>query len=328
MESIKPMRTQCLGRHEISLPQSFRLDNIGSSATFYYGHDLDFETVEFQVADQELETEDFLRAVGRRSADIADEINEKTKGPMLLAHEDLGDQTILLRYHRNDISDRSHVHEVHRLVHGAHVFLKAESFKGVMEPVEARLKDLASRVGAVSSVGNAGRGFCIGPVVIDGGNDYEMATIRYRDSEGRHRDVVLQVELSTFKRDEAEPRLVRRLDGNFIGLGFKPRALKKGAAQIADMPAEEWLGRESVEQRVEHMFVIESHPSAPGLVTPTLQITLGTGGKLPQQASTGLPPYRRPASTAAGGGEPVTSSLTDGEVVALWEAIVRSVRSR
>lgn len=328
MEPMHPMRTQCVGRHQISLPESFRIEHAGSSATFYFGHGVDFETVEFQVAGEGLEVEGFLDTVGARAAEIAAETNEKTAGPMLLAHEDLGDDTILLRYHRSDISDRSHVHEVHRLVDGAHVFLQAESYKGVMAPVEARLKELASRVGVVRQPTGPGHGFCIGTVAIDAGNDYEVATVRYRDAGTRNRDVAVQVELSTFIRDDAEQRVVRRLEGNFRGLGFSPKALRKGAAQLADMPGEEWLGSERIEQRIEHVFVIESYPAVPGLATPTLQVTLGTGGRVPQRSATGLPPYRRQAPAAAGAGDPLTSSLTDAEAVELWDAIVRSVQPR
>lgn len=326
---VPPMQVHCVGRHQIDLPESFRIEHAGSSATFYFGHGADFETVEFQVVGEGLEAGEFAQLVGVRSDEIAAETNEKTAGPMLLAHEDLGDDTVLLRYHRNEISDRSHVHEVHRLVDGAHVFLRADSYQGVMAPVEARLKALASRVGAVpqSHEGGIG-GFCIGPVAIEAGNDYEVATIRYRDARLRHRDVVVEVELGTFSRDDAEPRLVRRAEGNFLGLGFRPRALRKGAARLAGMSAEEWLGRERIEKRTEHVFAIESYPDAPGLASPTIQVTLGTGGTVPPRSVPSLPPYRRPAATAAGGGEPVTASLTDDEAVALWDAVTRSLQPR
>ena len=325
---MPPMQVQCVGRHQVSLPESFRIEHAGSSATFYFGHGVEFEAVEFQVVGEGLEAEEFLRLVGARSAGIAAETNEMSAGPMLLTHEDLGDDTILLRYHRSDISDRSHVHEVHRLIDGAHVFLRADSYKSVMAPVEARLKTLASRIGAVPQFPGDIGGFCIGSVAIEAGNDYEVATIRYRDAEARHRDVVVEVELGTLSRDDAEPRLVRRAEGNFMGLGFRPKALRKGAARLAGMPAEEWLGRERIEQRTEHVFAIESYPAAPGLATPTLQVTLGTGGMLPMGTVPALSPHRRSASPDSGGGEPVTASLSDDEAIALWDAVISSIRRR
>ena len=326
IESTDRLRTQCVGRHRISLPERFELEYAASSATFYFGHGADFETVEFQVAADGVEVDDFVAVVGSRAAEISSETNEKTGGSMLVAHEDLGGDAFLLRYHRSEISDRSHVHEVHRLVDGVHVFLKAPSYKGVTAPVEARLKELASRVARVAQP--AGPGFCIGPVMLDAGNDYEVATIRYRDAGVRNRDVSVQVELGTFNRDDAEPRLVRRLEGNFRGLGFKPKPLRKGSARLAGMPAEEWLGSEQVEDRQEHIFAIESYPAAPGLATPTIQVTLGTGGTLPPRGVPGLPPYRSPAGGAAWMGEPVTSSLSDAQAVALWDAMIQSMAPR
>lgn len=328
MEPLQSMRPQCVGRHQVSLPETFRIEHVGSSATFYYGHGVDFETVEFQVVDEDLGPEAFERVVAARAADIAAGTNEKAAASMLLAHEDLGDGTTLLRYYRSDISDRSHVHEVHRLVDGAHVFLRADSYKGVIAPVEARLKELARRARAVPSSPGPGNGFCIGPVSIEAGNDYEVATIRYRDVGIRHRDIVVEMELGTFQRDDAEPRLVRRAEGNFMGLGFRPKALRKGAARLAGMPAEEWLGRERIEQRTEHVFAIESYPAAPGLATPTLQVTLGTGGMLPMGKVPALSPHRRSASPDSGGGEPVTASLSDDEAIALWDAVISSIRRR
>ena len=326
MQPVPALRAQCVGRHQISLPDGFELEYAASSATLYFGHGVDFETVEFQVAAEGVEVDDFVAVVGSRAAEISAETNEKTGGPMLVAHEELEGDAFLLRYHRSEMSDRSHVHEVHRLVDGVHVFLKAPSYKGVTAPVEARLKELAARVARVAQP--AGPGFCIGPVMLDAGNDYEVATIRYRHAGARNRDVSVQVELGTFNRDDAEPRLVRRLEGNFRGLGFKPKPLRKGSARLAGMPAEEWLGSEQVEDRQEHIFAIESYPAAPGLATPTIQVTLGTGGTLPPRGLPGLPPYRSPAEGAAWMGEPVTSSLTDAQALALWDAMIQSMAPR
>lgn len=327
-EPLKSMQAQCFGRHQGNLPHSFRFSRAGSSVMFYYGHDADFETVEFAVAAEDLEAENFGRSLGRRAAEISGEINEKTNGSMLLANEGIGTETVLLRYHKSDISDLSHVHEVHRLVDGVHVFLRAESYDGVMEGVELRLKNLAAKVEPISSVApDAGR-FCFGPVSIEAGNDYELAIIRYRDSEWVHRDVFLQVEVNTFKRDEAAPRLLQRLGRNFGGFGFKPHVIRKGEAQLGGVPAEEWLGRERVDQSVEHLFVVESYPDSPALGSPALQVTLRTGGRVPDQRVSGLPPYRRSTSDARPPEESVTSSLTDAQAIALWDAVVGSVRPR
>jgi hypothetical protein len=97
------------------------------------------------------------------------------------------------------------------------------------------------QVRAVANLQSAGPGFCLGPVVIDTDNDYELAAFRFRDGSRAHRDVSLQVDLSTFKRDESEPRLVQRVDSSLSAFGFGPKVFRKGAVQLAGMPGEEWL---------------------------------------------------------------------------------------
>ncbi|MEZ0469778.1 T6SS immunity protein Tli4 family protein [Luteimonas salinilitoris] len=328
-ELTKSMRTICIGRHLIGLPETFRQNYRSSSVTLYFGHDADFETVEAQVVNDDVEPEQFASSMKQRRAEISGEINEKTQDSMLLLEEGVGENGVLIRYHKSDISNRSHIHELHLLVSGVQVFMKAESYNGVIEPVENRLKKLAASVQAVPDPKSAGAGFCLGPVVIDANNDYELAAFRFRDESRAHRDVSLDVELNTFKQDVSEPRLIRRVETNFSGLGFSPKTLRKERAEFAGMPAEEWLGSHESDGRIEHSFSIESYPASPALASPVLQLQLMTGGAVPNQPTTGLPPYGRP-SRAPGAGqiEEVGSSLTDDEAVGVWDRIVKSVRPR
>ncbi|WP_162267080.1 T6SS immunity protein Tli4 family protein [Luteimonas abyssi] len=329
MAPIEPMRTECFGRHEISMPESFRFRHSGSSVTFYYRHDTDFETVEAQVVDSDAAYERFVASVASRAADISAESNEKTGGSMLLAQEEIESNTLLLRYHRSDVSDRSHVHEVHRLVSGKHLFLKADSFKGEWASVEARLKQLAAGARAISpAAGPIGGDFCLGGLVLDPVDDYESAKFSYRAGNLAHRDVVLAIESETFKRDEAAARVVQRLDGNFSGLGLRPVVLRKGAFEFGGAPAEQWLGREQVDGQVEHLFVAESYPASPGLRSPALQVELRTGGVPSSQPDAGLPPYRRPTMPPTTGQARMASSLSDDQAIALWDEMVQSIKAR
>lgn len=329
MESLSDMRTECFGRHEVKMPKSYRFQHAGSSATFYFGHGVDFQTVDAGISREGLEQEKFADAVSRRAAEIAAEINEKTKGSMLIAQEEVAENTILLRYHRSDVSDRSHIHEVHRLVSGTHLFLKAESFGGDVEQVEARLESMAAGVEPVPGGGDGvDSGFCLGPLLFRPGNDYETATLAYRDAAGAHRDVALRIELGTFKRDESEARLAKRLERNFSGLGLRPNLLGKGALELAGMGGEQWKGRGGTGDQIEHLFVAESYPRSPSQGTPNLQVEMRTGGRLPAQAGTGLPPYRRSTVPASMSDERMSSSLSDAQAIALWDSIVASIRHR
>ena len=326
MISNSNVKKVCFGEHDFELPVSFGLMKPGSSATFYYGHDADFKTVEFQVVGEKIDTVEFSAAIEHRAAQIASRTNEKSNGPMLVARKKMDNGAVLLRYFRRRLSSTAHVHEVHRLVHGTHILLHAKSYEGKTDAVEARLERLAAAVSPMAD-DKGTPGFCFGPVVIDSDSDYQMATIHYRDETIGHRDVALEIGVNTLPRSDEEPRLISRLGGNFLGLGFSPRVLKKAQTQLAGMPAEQWLGRHSEEKRVEHLFVIDSYPEVPTPETPGLQIALRTGGVPRSPVASGLRPYIDSANDVEEE-EPVTSSLNDQEAIALWETITASVRPR
>lgn len=323
MNSEKNMQAVCFGEHEVNLPERFGLRKLGSSVTFYYGRDADFKTVEFQVVGEKVSPQEFIATVEHRAAQIASKANEKTNASMLVANETSSDGIVLLRYFKRRLSTRAHVHEIHRLVDGTHIALKANSYEGKTEPVEVRLKYLAAAVSATSDA----PGFCLGPVTIDSESDYQLATIHYRDKTLGHRDVALEIEVNTLPQNSGEPRLISRLGGNLLGLGMKPRVLQKGKSQLAGMPAEQWLGRESDEKRVTHLFVVDSYPETPAPRTPGLQITLRTGGVPRSPVASGLRPYID-STTHGEHQDPVTSSLSDEDAIALWEAMTASVRPR
>lgn len=321
------MQTVCFGSYSMKIPQEFGLRSPGSSATFYYGSDSNFSTVDFQVVAERVKRHEFHSSTAERVAEINAEINEVANAPMLVVHEEVDNQTVLLRYFRSDLSTRSHVHEVHRLIDGTHILLHAKSYKGKIESVEARLRHLATTVSSISNDDNI-PGFCFGPVVIDSESDYQIATIHYRDKTIGHRDVAVEIEVNTLPRSDEEPRLISRLGGNFLGLGYSPRVLEKGKTLLANMPAEQWLGRDSEERRVEHLFVIESYPERPAARTPGLQINLRTGGVPRSPTPGGLRPYIQSTVQTAGLEGPVSSSLADEEAIALWEAMTSSVKFR
>lgn len=329
------LRTHCFGRFLIDLPESFQPRYRAASVTLYYGRDEDFKTVEAKVVDENVTPERFANAVKQRSAQIAAAINYKTNGPMLLLEDRLDESSILFRYFESSELDNYHTHEIHLLLSGAHVLLKADSYKGVMEPVEARLKKLASQVRKFSDPQQAGPGYCLGPVVIDTDNDYELAVAYFRDKTHKHRDVDLEIDLDTFKQPEDEPRVIRRSERNAAELGLNPKVLRKGETQLGGMQAEEWLSRwegktHEGEEIIAYTFAIESSPPVPSLNHPTIQLLLGAGGRLSTEPAAGLVPYKDTAATRGPVKAPVdvSSSLTENEAIGLWDAIAKSVRPR
>ncbi|WP_162455177.1 T6SS immunity protein Tli4 family protein [Pseudoxanthomonas kalamensis] len=322
-------KTHCFGRFLVDLPETFRVNYRVSSVTLYFGRDENFETVDVQISEEGISSDEYIAAVEKRSEQIAAETSDVTNGSMLLLKEEIESDEVLLRYQKSDISDRSQVHEVHLLISGVHVFLKANSYQGVIAPVEARLIKLAKRIHAVSDLKNAGPGFCLGPIVIDAENDYELADVHFRDGNRAHRDVSLDIEMNTFKQDGDASRLVDRIDSVMSTFGFGPKVFRKGQTQLAGMPAEEWLGRHREDGRTQHAFSIESYPLSPGIGSAVLQLRMKTGGRIPNLPTKGLPSYipvtPDPASMST---EEVDTSLNDDEAVSLWDAIIESIRLR
>lgn len=327
-EFTSAMRTYCVGRHLVDLPSSFRPIYRGSSATLYFGRDENFEKVEVQVVAESVKPEQFEAAVKQRAADIAAEKNESTKKSMLLLQERVGEQGILLRYHKSDISNRSHIHELHALVSGIQLFVKQESYEGAFEPVETRLKKLVSQVRAVTDPQRAGAGFCLGPLLIDADNDFEVASFHFRDGDQKHRDVSLSFDLNTFKQDESEPRLIKRAAANFSALGFKPDVLREDKVEFAGMPAEEWGASHTGDGRTEHVFNIESYPATAALGTPVLQMQMETGGAIPRLPTSGLRPYLPADDAVELASAEVSSSLSDAAAMGLWDAVIKTARLR
>jgi len=118
--------------------------------------------------------------------------------------------------------------------------------------------------------------------------------------------------------------------------------LRAGKITLADMQAEESLICFSDDTHRQILFVSENYRDNPSLSRPGMSFRLSAGGKkrsaidpdepgdlvrwtLPQFANKGydLPLWQLPAPA-----EPVNPSLTDYEAMAVWDAILKSVRIR
>lgn len=98
---------------------------------------------------------------------------------MLLLTKKLDPHAVMMHYFKDTDSGNSLTHEINLLVGGVYVLLKADSYEGVMKPVEARLKKLVGQISYVTDPKRAGAGFILGPILIRGDHDHEMATIQF-----------------------------------------------------------------------------------------------------------------------------------------------------
>jgi len=336
------MRTWAIGRHLVELPSTWRY-GIGSNVTLYYGLGSDFETVDARVVAEDVSLEDFNTALRLRADRIGAVTNNRTNGPMLLLSRNLSDGLVMLRYFDTKSSSDHHRHELHILKGGVYVLLSADSFDGVIGPVETRLQELAKQIDKVVVPERVGAGFVLGPIIIRSRHDHERGTIYFNDPE--RRDVTLEVDISAVTPDE-DVRLSQRARRDEAGFGLPASStLRDGAIQLAGMNGEEVLwsydsrsSREEESHR-ELIFSAESYRPDPGFMRPMLSFRLTAGGQQmrpsmpvrPESLATrAIPSFARPSSTSTqvDSEKEIDASLTDHEAMAVWDAILKSVSPR
>ncbi|WP_244858793.1 T6SS immunity protein Tli4 family protein [Pseudomonas sp. B2021] len=257
---------------------------------------------------------------------------------MLVSAKAQTPQSVMLQYYRRPTPRQTFVHELHLLVDDVYVMLRADSFKGNTAPVEDRLLKLSKEIFKVTPE-TAGAGFALGPVVIRSHHDHEIASFYFRPPAS---DVSLNVYYNALSPDDGERLHARTQKDGKIFLAGDYEQLRIGKITLAGMQAEESLIGFSDDTHRQILFVSENYRDNPSLSRPAMSIRLSAGGKkrtaidpdkprdlvrwtLPQFANKGyeLPLWQRPASP-----EPVNPSLTDYEAMAVWDAILKSVRIR
>ena len=335
-EMITHMRTWALGRGLIDLPANW---SGGGDVKLYYGLGADHSSVEVRVLGEGVTQQRFDAALNERAHRIAAVKNdEQQNASMLVSASRETPQKIWLQYFESTEVPDTFVHEFHLLVGDAYVMLRAESYDGDTAPVEARLLKLSKEIFKVAPE-NAGAGFALGPIVIRSHHDQEIASFDFSPPAS---NVSLNIYINALSPDDEERLHVRTQKDTKIFLAGDYQNLRSGKITLADMQAEESLIGFSDDTHRQILFVSENYRDNPSLSRPAMSIRLSAGGMsagpidpdepedlvrwtLPQFANKGydLPLWQQPASP-----DPVNPSLTDYEAMAVWDAILKSVRIR
>jgi len=336
-EMTTHMRTWALGRGLIDLPANW---SGGGDVKLYYGLGADHSSVEVRVLGEGVIQERFDAALEERARRIAMVKNYKLADrPMLMSAEKVSPQSATFQYFESTELPDTFVHEFHLLIDDAYVMLRAQSYNGKTAPVEARLLKLSKQIFKVTAPQNAGAGFALGPVVIRSHHDQEIASFDFSPPAS---DVSLEVYINALSPDDEERLHVRTQKDTQIFLAGDYENLRAGKITLADMQAEESLIGFSDDTHRQILFVSENYRDNPSLSRPAMSVRLSAGGMkagpidpnepedlvrwtLPQFANKGyeLPLWQQPATP-----EPVNPSLTDYEAMAVWDAILKSVRIR
>ncbi|WP_223463495.1 T6SS immunity protein Tli4 family protein [Pseudomonas sp. A-R-26] len=335
-ELTNNMRTWALGRGLIDLPANW---TGGGDVMLYYGLGADHSTVEVRVLGDGVTQERFDAALNERARRISAVKNYKNSDvSMLVSAKMASPREKLLQYYKQATRRQTFVHESHLLIDDVYVMLRAESYNGDTVPVETRLLKLSKEIFKVTPE-NAGAGFALGPIVIRSHHDQEIATFNFRPPAS---DVSLEVYVNALSPGESEPLLIRTKETSRIFLADDYDNLRGGATSIASMRAEELLIGFSDDTHRQLLFLAENYRKARSLSSPFMSFSLTAGGiksrpknpdvevdlvrwTLPEFANKGyeLPLWQQPASP-----DPVNPSLTDYEAMAVWDAILKSVRIR
>ena len=335
-ELTSNMRTWALGRGLIDLPANW---TGGGDVKLYYGLGADHSSVEVLILGERVTQERFDAALNERSRRISAVKNYKNSDvPMLVSAKFVSPRETLLQYYKQATRRQTFVHESHLLIDDVYVMLRAQSYEGDTDPVEAQLLKLSKEIFKVTPE-TAGAGFALGPVVIRSHHDHEIASFYFRPPAS---DVSLNVYYNALSPDDGERLHVRTQKDGKIFLAGDYEQLRMGQITLAGMQAEESLIGFSDDTHRQILFVSENYRDNPSLARPGMSIRLSAGGMkgepvdpnepedlvrwtLPQFANKGyeLPLWQQPASP-----EPVNPSLTDYEAMAVWDAILRSVRLR
>ncbi|MBI6636110.1 hypothetical protein YA0871_26015, partial [Pseudomonas paralactis] len=335
-ELTSNMRTWALGRGLIDLPANW---SGGGDVKLYYGLGADHASVEVRVLGEGVSQQRFSAALQERASRIAAVKNyEMDDVSMLVSAKAQTPQSVMLQYYRRPTPRQTFVHELHLLVDDVYVMLRADSFNGNTAPVEDRLLKLSKEIFKVTPE-TAGAGFALGPVVIRSHHDQEIASFDFSPPAS---DVSLSIYINALSPDDEERLHVRTPKDGQIFLAGDYENLRARKITLAGMQAEESLIGFSDDTHRQILFVSENYRDNPSLARPGMSIRLSAGGMkgepvdpnepedlvrwtLPQFANKGyeLPLWQQPASP-----EPVNPSLTDYEAMAVWDAILKSVRIR
>ncbi|WEJ08186.1 T6SS immunity protein Tli4 family protein [Pseudomonas sp. FJ2-5-13] len=335
-ELTSNMRTWALGRGLIDLPSSW---TGGGDVKLYYGLGADHASVEVRVLGEGVSQQRFSAALQERASRIAAVKNyEMDDVSMLVSAKAQTPQSVMLQYYRRPTPRQTFVHELHLLVDDVYVMLRADSFKGNTAPVEDRLLKLSKEIFKVTPEA-AGAGFALGSIVIRSHHDQEIASFDFSPPAS---DVSLSIYINALSPDDEERLHVRTPKDGQIFLAGDFENLRARKITLAGMQAEESLIGFSDDTHRQILFVSENYRDNPSLARPGMSIRLSAGGMkgepvdpnepedlvrwtLPQFANKG---YERPLWQQPASPEPVNPSLTDYEAMAVWDAILKSVRLR
>lgn len=294
--------THCVGRFLIDLPAE--AEYVGGS------YDFAFSTLERQPMGLDKFQQE-VDSVEKRLKDT----KHKSGSSLLLKSTAPTDSSRVLGYWD---SKNQHVAvdiSGYRWLNGQRYLLHKGADPDRMEMAVARMETTISKLQVRGDNPPAAPGFCVEHAIFADGGESGNESLNIRFRLKKHPDIVVDVATNLNAGDPPESLLSRK-PGVLSALGILGatlggiRNIKEGDRTIGDHPGQEWLMKAPNDHgRQAHLFTWE----APGLhadeLHPQIRIDLQSGN-------------------SDGGLDPTPISMTDHQMLQLWDKILNSLRLR
>ena len=306
---VPALRTRCLARFLIDLPDDF--EQVGD-VELIYGLTKDYRKVKVESLPASEASRGWEAIVSARKVELMTAYHSDSPSKSMLALEKrLDERTALLRAYNSSLRVESFKSELYRRLGDSMVRTTVRAYDGDKpDVIEAEALSVVNRTSFVSEPTKAGRGACLGPLLIDAGQDGEWFTVSFKSK--RVPDVLLEFNSNSLLAESDGGLLARmsREQSRLDRIGFTSDTLRRGKIMIANRPGEELLIKGKEHEKVVRLFVSEPLLLKPATFQePSFAINMKMGGQR------GSPEY-------------VDASMSDNDAIAMWDAIVKSIRVR
>jgi len=171
---------------------------------------------------------------------------------------------------------------------------------------------VAKNISFVSDPEKAGKGTCLGPLLIDANQDGEWISVSGRSASHPDVDVDIHVNSLVAESDGGLLKRVEEKSGPMAKMGMLFKPIRKGNVVIAGRPGEEFLESDKDEQgKIFRLYNAETLITKPStFLEPSFTFHLNMGGQLPDSD------------------QYVDASFDEAQSLALWDYIIKSIRLR
>ena len=305
---VQKMTTHAIGRHLVDVPADFSME--GGSVVLTYGLDKDFTTVRVEVKSFAATAESFASFVRKRSLEISSETHDKlVNTSMLIETIELSPNAVLLRSYDNSLMTDAFRTRLIALVGTVLMTASQDSYKGNYAPATQRLTRVASQLSASDGDAVGGKGFRIGKLLIAADHDQEYGDVFFRSKAANA--VLIEVLVDAIAPNPSPSLLGRWDSADWVEatMGRKPKTARRGQITLAGMQGEELLTKADMNGRLVMKIWAESKRPTPGFATPLLDVQIDTEPNSLEDKA-------------------VPAPWTEQDTTAVWDAIVKSARSR